>query len=75
MMKDRIEQLKKAGVQARFVIGVGSPANEIISIAKAEHAEIIVIGSRRLTRDRLVTLGSVARAVSERASCPVMIIR
>jgi nucleotide-binding universal stress UspA family protein len=75
MMKSRIERLRKAGVKSRFVIGIGSPANEIVAIAKAERAEIIIIGSRQLKGDKLVTLGSVARGVSERASCPVMIIR
>lgn len=75
MMKDRIERSNKAGVRARFVVGVGSPADEIVSIAKAEHAEIIVIGSRQLKGDKIITLGSVARRVSEIAPCPVMIIR
>ncbi len=75
MLKGRIEEATEGGVAARFLLGVGSPAEEIVSIANAEKAEMIVIGSRQLKGDKLVTLGSVARKVSETAGCPVMIIR
>lgn len=75
VLKDRIQQAKENGVSAKFILGVGSPAEEIVSIAKAEKVEMIVIGSRQMKGDRLITLGSVARRVSETASCPVMIVR
>lgn len=75
MLKERIEKARKSGVSARFLLGVGSPAKEIVSIARAEKAEMIVIGSRQLKGDRMLTLGSVARRVSETAACPVMIVR
>jgi nucleotide-binding universal stress UspA family protein len=74
MLKDRIEKAKKGGVSARFLLGIGSPAEEIVSIANAEKAEMIVLGSRQLKGDKMITLGSVARRVSETASCPVMIV-
>lgn len=75
VLKDRIQQAKENGVSAKFILGVGSPAEEIVSIAKAEKVEMIVIGSRQMKGDRLITLGSVARRVSETATCPVMIVR
>lgn len=75
MLKDRIQKVKEGGVAARFLLGIGSPAEEIVSIANDEKAQIIVIGSRQLKGDKLITLGSVARKVSEIALCPVMIIR
>jgi nucleotide-binding universal stress UspA family protein len=75
MLKDRIEKAKEGGVSARFILGIGSPAEEIVSIANAEKAEMIVIGSMQLKGDKIITLGSVARKVSEAASCPVMIVR
>jgi len=75
MLKDRIQKAKEAGVSARLLLGVGSPAEEIVSIANAEQVEMIVIGSRQLKGDKMITLGSVARRVSETASCPVMIVR
>jgi nucleotide-binding universal stress UspA family protein len=75
MLKDRIVKAKEGGVTAKFILGVGSPAEEIVSIANAEKAEMIVIGSRQLKGDKMITLGSVARRVSETAGCPVMIVR
>jgi nucleotide-binding universal stress UspA family protein len=75
MIKDRIAKAKESGVSARFILGVGSPAEEIVSIANAEKVEMIVIGSRQLRGDKMITLGSVARRVSETASCPVMVVR
>ncbi|MEP0825894.1 MAG: universal stress protein [Nitrososphaera sp.] len=75
MMKERIQKAKDHGVNARFLLGVGSPAEEIVSIARDEKAEMIVIGSRQLKGDKMVTLGSVARRVSETAGCPVVIVR
>ncbi|AFU58976.1 putative universal stress family protein [Candidatus Nitrososphaera gargensis Ga9.2] len=75
MLKDRIQKAREGGVSARFLLGVGSPAEEIVSIANAEKAEMIIIGSRQLKATKMITLGSIARRVSETASCPVMIIR
>lgn len=75
MLKARIEKVRERGLAARFILGVGSPADEIVAIANSEKAEMIVIGSRQLKGDRLITLGSVARRVSEIADCPVMIER
>lgn len=55
----------------------GKPADKIINYAKNEKIDVIIIGSKgrgsrlpRLTN----TLGSVSRAVSESASCPVIIV-
>jgi nucleotide-binding universal stress UspA family protein len=73
MLRDRIQKAKEGGVSARFLLGVGSPAEEIVAIANAEKVEMIVIGSRQL--DKTIAIGSVARKVSEIASCPVMVVR
>lgn len=35
---------QKKAVTARFLLGVGSPAEELVSIANAEKVEMIVIG-------------------------------
>ena len=75
VLMDRIQKAKENGVSAKFILGVGSPAEEIVSIAKAEKVEMIVIGSSQLKENKLITIGSVARRVSETASCPVMIVR
>ncbi len=52
----------------------GSPARVICDVAKADGAEIIVVGSHGHGRlDRMV-LGSVSREVARRTSIPVLIV-
>ena len=76
MLKDKIAKVKEAGISVEFVLGVGSPAEEIVRMARGTKASLTVIGSRQLkSSDRIRTLGSVARKISETAHCPVMIIR
>lgn len=54
---------------------VGSPAEEIVSVANAQKVDLIIMGSRRLEKvEKLKALGSVARKVSEIAACPVTIV-
>lgn len=56
-------------------VSVGNPAKQILAMATAEKADLIIIGSiGRSGIARLKTLGSVSRSVSERAPCPVMIV-
>ena len=48
MLKDRILKVKQRGIDIRFMMGVGSPAEEIVLIAESEHVDFIITGSRRL---------------------------
>jgi nucleotide-binding universal stress UspA family protein len=80
MLKSRIEAANKDGVNIRFTLGIGSTPEGIVSVAKAEKVDFIIIGSRGLSSadrepNKLRILGSVARNVSELAECPVMIIK
>ena len=75
MLKDRISKVKQMGIDIRFMMEVGSPAEEIVIISEAERVDLIIMGSRRLNEIfKNVALGSVARRVSEISKCPVMII-
>lgn len=75
MLRDRISKVKQMGIDIRFMMGVGSPAEEIVIISESERVDLIIMGSRRLNEIfKNVALGSVARRVSEIAKCPVMII-
>ena len=76
MLKDRLSRIEKAGVKVEFVLGVGSPSEEIVKITRNVKADVIVLGSRQLKHsESIVALGSVARRVSETACRPIMIIR
>ncbi|NOJ27542.1 MAG: hypothetical protein DA330_05980 [Nitrososphaera sp.] len=76
MLKDKLAKVRANGVSVEFVLGVGSPAEEIVKLARKMKSDLIVMGSRQLKGGyKLKALGSVARRVSETADCPVMIIR
>ncbi|MHC0551186.1 universal stress protein [Salinicoccus sp. CNSTN-B1] len=51
------------------------PAKEIIKEAELENYELVVIGSRGLSRFQEMVLGSVSHKVAKRAEIPVMIVK
>jgi nucleotide-binding universal stress UspA family protein len=57
-------------------VRTGDAAEEILRVAKESEVDLIVMGTRRLKGLSKVVkaLGSVARKVSEGASCPVMLV-
>lgn len=66
-----IENIK---VQPKVTIGL--PADKIMDTATEENVDLIVIGTTGLKGvSKIKALGSVARNVSERAKCPVMLVR
>ena len=76
-MLDKIIQksdnVENVSLQSKVVIG--EPANEIIKFAFDEKIDLITMGTSGLGGITKFVFGSVARAVSEKASCPVMLIR
>ena len=72
----KLKLLLNDKVKASTAVRRGDPAEETVKYSKEIGADLIVIGSRRLKGASMimVALGSVARKVSEHASCPVMII-
>lgn len=67
-------------VQERFAQPVrtalreGDPASVIVEDARAQGVEMILIGHHRHSLLERLLSGSVARAVLERAPCPVLVI-
>ena len=78
LLKDRTEKVRKNGINVRFIVGMGSPADGIADIAKNENVDLIIMGSKELKKesnDKLKLLGSVTRRISEVSDCPVMIVK
>ena len=72
-----VARLRSAGVRADGRIGTGatgSTARELLAIAQAFGATLIVVGDRG-SRVTDVLLGSVAYKIVHRAACPVLLIR
>ena len=76
MLKMAVKRCNEKGISASHYIKHGNVANEILSFAKKKRISLIVIGSHGLHGiEKLKTLGSVSRRVSEQAKCPVLLIR
>jgi nucleotide-binding universal stress UspA family protein len=77
MKQSQISYCESKGVKAYYKIIVdGNTTEEILKIAKKKAVDLIVIGSQGLHGiDKIKSLGSVSRKVSELASAPVLIVR
>jgi len=73
------EKIKKYGniknVSVKSKVSIGNPADEIIKFANDEKIELIVMGTTGLGGIKKFVFGSVARNISEKANCPVMLVR
>ncbi|MFL5670459.1 MAG: universal stress protein [Chloroflexota bacterium] len=69
------ERLRSAGLDAVSELRTGDPAHEIIDVARARGAGVIVVGTRGATGLRRLILGSVARNILFHAPCSVLIAR
>jgi len=67
------EMRREVAVEA--LVRTGSPAVEIIEVARSLPADLIVISTHGRTGLTHVLLGSVAEHVVQRAPCPVFVVR
>jgi len=70
-----VERIQKAGFEARVAVVHGHPSHEIVSIAEAERADLVVVGSRGLTGTSRFLLGSVSDGIIKYAPCAVLVVR
>ncbi len=66
--------LAQEGVTAHYVEALGHPADSILEVARAQSADLIVIGARDLSSLQRLLGQSVSDAVSHHASCDVLIV-
>lgn len=70
-----VEKCRQEGTKTSYKIVHDDVSNAILKHAKKIKADMIVMGSRRLTGVSVIKrLGSTARHVSEHAQCPVTIV-
>jgi nucleotide-binding universal stress UspA family protein len=70
------EAAEKKGIRLKTEVLDGeSEVQVIIEYAKKNNVDLIVIGSRGLSKFKRLLLGSVADALVSHAPCPVMVIR
>ena len=67
---------EKAGVEAETrLLEKGHPAEAVIAYAGELKADLIVVGVRGKTADQARAMGSVSAAITEQASCSVLLVR
>ena len=71
-----VKDCNKENISAEYKILEGNTIEKIIQTAKKGKYDLIVMGSHGLTGlTKIIALGSVARAISEIAPCPVLLVR
>jgi len=69
------ERLRAAGVAATVRLERGPAAHQIVQVARASGADLIILGSRGHGKLEELLLGSVTDAVVREAPCSVLIVR
>jgi nucleotide-binding universal stress UspA family protein len=62
------------GLSAQSRIATGIPSEEVLAVARAEEADLIVVGTRGKTGLEHVLLGSTAERIIRMASCAVLTV-
>lgn len=72
-----VAELQGEGVDARGEVlpGQGRVGRKILEVAEAEHADLIVLGSRSMSRLEEIISGSPSQKVVHAAKCPVLLVR
>jgi nucleotide-binding universal stress UspA family protein len=61
-------------VQCHVLVGIGEPVEEILSAAKNQKIDMIIMGTKGASSLEKVLFGSHAAAIIERAACPVLVV-
>lgn len=69
-----VARAQARGVRARSVMEIGMPAPSILTAAKTEKIDLIVIGTRGHTEFKRLVMGSTAEAVVQKAKCSVFVV-
>ena len=68
-------QAEERQVELRTHVLVGHPADQILKTARAQGADLIVVGHRGRSAIREWVSGSTSRRVVSHANCPVLVVR
>lgn len=73
IVRDALQVLRLAGLEASSEVLVGTPARAIVDAADRLHADMIVMGHRHLSWFDRMLHPSICWDVLEQAKCPVLV--
>ncbi len=76
-VRRRVDDLKTAGtnIELQVISAVaGGPANVIADVARREHADVIVVGTRGHRQIASLIIGSVTHRLLHMTPCPVLAV-
>ncbi len=79
VIDEKVDEYNTSKIPIKTELKIGTPANTILQFVEENSIDLIIIGSKGASGISKLAkglgLGSVSREVSEKASCPIMIIR
>ena len=75
VLEDALAEAAEHGVAATAELLVGYPPKQIVRLAAELGADLIVVGSRGLSRLQGVVMGSTSREVLRHAGRPVLVVQ
>jgi nucleotide-binding universal stress UspA family protein len=69
----RLNEMGVVGVETEVI--EGPAANVVLGIAETRKPDILVIGARGLSTWQGLLMGSVSSSVTQRAECPVLVVK
>jgi nucleotide-binding universal stress UspA family protein len=74
-LAETVVNLRDCGAQVGGGVRIGHPADEILSAARDQEADMIIVGARGRTSATCFRLGGVAQKVVRYAPCSVLVVR
>ena len=76
MLNIMADELEQQGFTVKRIMTIGNPEEEIVRIADEEKVNVIVIGYHgKGLLERILEMGSTAKAVIRNAKCPVLVVK
>ncbi len=78
LVNDVLTRFRQRSIEAHGEIrrvSSGNTPEQIVEVAEAADAELIVLGSRGMSEWKSLVLGGVANKVVQHAACPVLLVR